>query len=430
MKKRIAVFALLAAGLAAMLVIGCVAMEYLSACDEAGKRQALPTLKLAQYKVRSDHQLYTRTIADITTETLERGKSKAAEVAAMLADETLNRLAAIYTGSDWALQRSAFVGGVKHLRAIGNMQKSVRTERLREVSRRIDQLNSERRRAVSGMTKLKGPSAHSPTRTIFKGYGTWHLGNWWHSHRASWRTTSQLERIDADTRARINAIDRELAMLSAESQCGNLGVDEQIKCEDEIFALAAQYHKDNLEMLDGVFREWDSAISADYARAAKTTRTISVWRKLPFGCLIPSSAKARIRKLASDRVLQASSCLPFAIEYSQSASTFVCDEVERWRNAADSVKPGAAASGTTYNALVLDDNDNLDIYNIEVLGNSKMAVALLSPVAPPLPMEFGDFRAACKGRKYFIAHGGKVYLCGKTEQSDLDSLWRLLSRLQ
>lgn len=94
-------------------------------------------------------------------------------------------------------------------------------------------------------------------------------------------------------------------MLSAESQCGNLGVDEQIKCEDEIFALAAQYHKDNLEMLDGVFREWDSAISADYARAAKTTRTISVWRKLPFGCLIPSSAKARIRKLASDRVLQA-----------------------------------------------------------------------------------------------------------------------------
>ena len=73
-------------------------------------------VRLAAVRVEQDQILLSQRIQDVTNRTLGKGGSKDEEVAALLADPDINRLALVYLGTDWAVQRSGFVGAASHLR--------------------------------------------------------------------------------------------------------------------------------------------------------------------------------------------------------------------------------------------------------------------------------------------------------------------------
>lgn len=135
---KVALLVILFAGFA-YAAIGVMACHLLSAkIAESEKRQA--GIGAAIACIARDQLKVSERMRDITTQTLERGGSKLDEVAMMLGDPELNRLALTYVGSDWAIQRSEFLGNIKHSRGMLKAQKENRANLTSRLNAKIKEL--------------------------------------------------------------------------------------------------------------------------------------------------------------------------------------------------------------------------------------------------------------------------------------------------
>lgn len=144
----------------AALLVAIVAVGYLAVAAVAWRivpkaisdsERRLFGVRVALAQLEQDQILLSQRIHAVTSETLGKGQSKDAEVAALLADPDVNHLAFVYLGADWSLQRSALVGAVAHLRAQFEQQKSDR----QSVRDRIDEREAARVEKIKRLEQRK-----------------------------------------------------------------------------------------------------------------------------------------------------------------------------------------------------------------------------------------------------------------------------------
>ena len=147
-KKKLALFGgILAVGYLALAIVAWRIVPKSIADSE----RRLFGVRLALAQLEQDQILLSQRIHAVTSETLGKGQTKDAEVAALLADPDVNHLAFVYLGADWSLQRSALVGAISHLRAQFEQQKGDR----QGVRDRIDQREADLAAKVKKLEQLK-----------------------------------------------------------------------------------------------------------------------------------------------------------------------------------------------------------------------------------------------------------------------------------
>lgn len=98
----------------AYALLGIAAGRLLSAKIEEAERK-LPGIGVAISRIATDQLRASERMRDITSKTLEQGGSKVDEVAMMLGDAELNRLALAYLGADGRHVASGDGGGARRI---------------------------------------------------------------------------------------------------------------------------------------------------------------------------------------------------------------------------------------------------------------------------------------------------------------------------
>ncbi len=113
MKKKIIIgLSILIGGYLVLAIVASLLVPRMIADSE----RRLFGIRLATVRVEQDQILLSQRIQDTISQTLDKGRPKDEEVSALLADPDINRLALVYLGADWSVQRSEFIGAVAHLR--------------------------------------------------------------------------------------------------------------------------------------------------------------------------------------------------------------------------------------------------------------------------------------------------------------------------
>ena len=138
MKKTLSVLATLF-GLYLCVAIGawCIVPRKL-----ADVEQRLSGVRVAIARLEHDQIMLSERVKAATDATIGRRKSKVEEVAALLKDPDINHLALVYLGSDWAIQRSGFLGSVSHMRELLEMQDNDRKAFSSSTDRKIKDLEN------------------------------------------------------------------------------------------------------------------------------------------------------------------------------------------------------------------------------------------------------------------------------------------------
>lgn len=102
-------------------------------------------IRVATLRITQDQRTVSERTKAATKKTLESGKQKTDEIAELLGDEELNRLARIYLGRDWAVQRSEFMGQVQHSRNLLTKQKRSKVDSLKSIEDKIAQLEKRKK---------------------------------------------------------------------------------------------------------------------------------------------------------------------------------------------------------------------------------------------------------------------------------------------
>ena len=116
-------------------------------------RLRMPMLESVRSKVANDQIEASKRMSSITASTLGCGKDKIAEVDAILSDSELNRMSLVYLGSDWSIQRSSFLGNVRHMREILKMQEQERAKAVSEVEKKVKQLEIRKKQLTRSMDR-------------------------------------------------------------------------------------------------------------------------------------------------------------------------------------------------------------------------------------------------------------------------------------
>lgn len=148
MKRKLVWVGLLAA--IAYLVLAVVAWRTVPKMVADAERR-LFGVRVAIARLEQDQILLSQRIQAVTDQTLGKGRPKEEEVAALLADPDINRLAFVYLGADWAIQRSGLVGAAAHLREMFDLQMSDR----KGARDRLDRRESEDRRKIKELEQRK-----------------------------------------------------------------------------------------------------------------------------------------------------------------------------------------------------------------------------------------------------------------------------------
>lgn len=163
MKRRVTVvFVLLAICVAVCVVARIVLFTLMSVqrqhvsdarIQAENARLRMPMLESVRSKVANDQIEASKRMSSITASTLGFGKDKIAEVDAILSDPELNRMSLVYLGSDWSIQRSAFLGNVRHMREILKMQEQERAKAVSEVEKKVKQLEIRKKQLARSMDR-------------------------------------------------------------------------------------------------------------------------------------------------------------------------------------------------------------------------------------------------------------------------------------
>lgn len=121
--------------------------------EEAERKQAGIGVAISQ--VANDQLLASSRMREITSQTLGSGKTKVDEIAMMLGDPDLNRLALTYLGADWSVQRSGLLGSVQHSRCMLKEQKDARNSGKSRLNEKIKELEAKKK---SLSYRIKSPS--------------------------------------------------------------------------------------------------------------------------------------------------------------------------------------------------------------------------------------------------------------------------------
>ena len=262
MKKFIIVFVLI--GLVVYAGCGIAAMLLLPA-KIAETESVLPAIEIVLSKVSNDQLLVSRRIAQITEKTLAKGMDKAAEVDAILSDPDLNRLALIYLGSDWSIQRSAFLGSVQHMRNLLTMQKRERENYVRQQKKLIEERERKNRRKIDrSMTMMQ-----KPTR--------WYRGRHHEDHYRDWWREAE----EVRNRERLS---RELEYLEALNP-NEKDIEDKAKNEEAIFELAQEYQNSTVGVLNGVMTEHKVVLQEQEDIPFRLRKQMSVFNIWPINLL-------------------------------------------------------------------------------------------------------------------------------------------------
>ena len=152
MKKKLTIACVLVclAAVATYLVFAFVAWRTVPKMVADAERR-LFGVRVAIARLEQDQILLSQRIQAVTDQTLGKGRPKEEEVAALLADPDINRLAFVYLGADWAIQRSGLVGSAAHLRDLFNQQKSDR----QGARNRMDRHEAEDKRKITELERRK-----------------------------------------------------------------------------------------------------------------------------------------------------------------------------------------------------------------------------------------------------------------------------------
>lgn len=278
MKKALIGLLVLAAGYLALAVVAWRTVPKMVADSE----RRLFGVRLAAARIEQDQILLSQRIQDITNQTLGKGCLKDEEVAALLADPDINRLALVYLGADWAIQRSSLVGAAAHLRREVNQQQ----ERRKELEEQTIMLEKQRAQRIKELERRRKSLNIQLSLLNKKGEG-------YQSHRCE---LEDVERQLMLCRDRSDYHDltyrRHLEHKAQEEQF----VEANAKSESEVFRLASDYQAKTVGVLTRVMAEKLGELKVEANKPDRLRRLMSPFNIWPVNliCRMPMPQEGEI----------------------------------------------------------------------------------------------------------------------------------------
>ena len=196
----------------------------------ANTERRLSGVRFAIANLEQDQILLSERIKAATDSTLKRGQSKADEIAALLSDSDVNHLALVYLGSDWAIQRSGFMGTVSHMRELLALQEKERAIYASRTEKKIKELESRWRTLNRNLSLLH------PESIAF----------------------AAMEREIREVKEQLNNYRYSNVLYSEETRRDNDArkfAEVRAKTEAEIFRIASDYQERTVGVLNSVMAE-------------------------------------------------------------------------------------------------------------------------------------------------------------------------------
>lgn len=254
MLKQIAVLAIVA--LALMLAGRWYVVRKLSGAG--GLRAGLQS---ALVKLEADRQIVSVRVNKVTEASLRRDLSEAEEVFELMGDTDLNRLALLYMGADWSIPRSALQGRIRGLQNRWRSQMDERARRAVRCKRTLDRL--ERRRRLLKMSLWTPSTAR--------------------------KTNQELSDIEGQISALKSS--KDYVELVEQNAVKEANTADQMRVDEEISRIAAEYRKDSVERLEGVIRDRLTEQQDELSKLERRQRLLSWLDFWPLTTLIPPAAE-------------------------------------------------------------------------------------------------------------------------------------------
>lgn len=219
--------------------------------------------------------LLSQRIQAVTDQTIGKGRPKEEEVAALLADPDINRLAFVYLGADWAIQRSGLLGAAAHLRELFDLQMSDR----KGARDRLDRREVEDKRKIKELERRKRSLGLQLTTLNRRGNGF---------------ASKQMELDD---------VERQLALYrdrhvywetqrfddAQRDKTDEAFAEARAKTEAEVFRLASEYQAQTVGTLTRVMAEKHGELKLEANRPSHLRRFMSPFNIWPVNriCRMP-----------------------------------------------------------------------------------------------------------------------------------------------
>lgn len=270
MKKKIVIgLLILVGGYLALAVVASLLAPKMIADSE----RRLFGIRLATARVEQDQILLSQRIQDIISQTLDKGQSKDEEVAVLLTDPDINRLALVYLGADWSVQRSEFIGAVAHLRREIKLQteskKKLETQTValeKQTASRVKELERRKRCISLQLSFLKGDD-----------------------HRAKLDELNDVDRQLLLLRDRADYHDLTYQKHLAHKETEDKLIEAHAKTEAEVFRLASEYQAKTLGTLARILAEKRSELTVEANRPNRLRQFMSPFNIWPINriCRMP-----------------------------------------------------------------------------------------------------------------------------------------------
>lgn len=270
MKKKIVIgLLILVGGYLALAVVASLLAPKMIADSE----RRLFGIRLATARVEQDQILLSQRIQDTISQTLDKGQSKDEEVAVLLTDPDINRLALVYLGADWSVQQSEFIGAVAHLRREIKLQteskKKLETQTValeKQTASRVKELERRKRCISLQLSFLKGDD-----------------------HRAKLDELNDVDRQLLLLRDRADYHDLTYQKHLAHKETEDKLIEAHAKTEAEVFRLASEYQAKTLGTLAHILAEKRSELTVEANRPNRLRQLMSPFNIWPINriCRMP-----------------------------------------------------------------------------------------------------------------------------------------------
>lgn len=224
-------------------------------------------VRLEAARVEQDQILLSQRIRAITEQTLGKGGAKEQEIAALLADPDINRLAHVYLGADWAIQRSGLLGAVSHLRGQFSLQKHDRES----AQKRMDKRKADLERRVKELESRK--------RNIIMRIGM--VGNHSSGRMAMQAELDDVERQLMHCRDRHDHWDTEAWNDVRRDKIDETFAEAHAKTESEVFRVVSEYQDNTVGTLSRVMAERLARLKVEANKPDRLRRFMSVFNIWP-----------------------------------------------------------------------------------------------------------------------------------------------------
>ena len=270
-KKLVIGLLILVAGYLALAVAASLVIPKMIVDSE----RRLFGVRLAAVRVEQDQILLSQRIQDVTNRTLGKGGSKDEEVAALLADPDINRLAFVYLSADWAVQRSGFVGAAAHLRREVRLQQEAQKkieaqtiELENQMAQRIKDLE-RRRKSLNIQLSLSNRKSQN--------------------HQAKLDELSDIDRQLWLCRDRSDYHDHTYRRHLERKEVDEKFIEAHARAEAEVFRLASEYQDKTVGTLTRVLAEKLGELKVEANKPDRLRRLMSPFNIWPVNliCRMP-----------------------------------------------------------------------------------------------------------------------------------------------